>query len=229
MEESKLLRPLVLFLLVISILSKGFTAFTSFNSYGSNVEEKNFAVTQGIDARNLVIEQSKFEIKNFLYQNPEFFSDQMDLGQFSTEIKPQLLVFVSTSMSMQLLKSYYKEVSLYGGTLVFKGLLNDSFKEFIRLVTDLQDQVTSHNTKSENKSVAGVIIDDEAFSKYGVDVVPTIVLSKEEECLDEMTCKVTYDKIVGNIGIKGALEQFETSGDMKVAANKMLAKIKSGW
>ncbi len=228
MEEEKLLYALMIFLFVISIFCEGCIAFASSNSFGTNAEEKadkDFAITQGVDARKFVIEQSKLEIKNFLSSNSDsdLSADQMD--QLNMEVKPQLLVFVSTSMPATLLKNYYKEASKYGGILVFKGLPNGNFKELIRIITDLQDGESAHNAKSENK-VAGAIIDDESFSKFGIEIVPSVVLVQEEECFDSMSCKKTFDKVVGNLGIRGALQQFELSGDMKIAASKLLEKTK---
>jgi type-F conjugative transfer system pilin assembly protein TrbC len=143
------------------------------------------------------------------------FDVEMTDTVFNT--KPQLLIFVSTSMPMSLLRNYYKEASIYGGTIVFNGLPNGSFKELSQLVLDMQEP---NNTKSNH--TVGSIIDDESFQKFGIQNVPSFVLYKEEECFEETSCKITYDKVIGNIGIKAALEGFADNGEMHRDAAKLL-------
>lgn len=127
--------------------------------------------------------------------------------------KPQLHIFVSTSMPKSLLKNYYEEAARYDGILVFKGLPNGSFKELSKLIVELVGM-----NPEEKKNQAGVIIDDEAFARFGIKNVPSFVLYKEEECFTETSCKINYDKIVGNIGIRAALNEFIDTGEMKEAA-----------
>jgi type-F conjugative transfer system pilin assembly protein TrbC len=143
--------------------------------------------------------------------------EQFKLGQeFENEFntsKPQLLIFVSTSMPLSLLKNYYKEAAIYNGILVFKGLPNGSFKELSNLIGELVGP-----KPDETNASAGAIIDDESFERFGVTHVPSFVLYKEEECFTETSCKITYDKIVGNIGIRAVLNEFIDTGEMKEAA-----------
>ena len=126
-----------------------------------------------------------------------------------------LYVFVSTSMSKQLLKNYLAEATKYGGTLVFKGLPNGSFKELIKVVTELVGE-------NNDKLSPNLQVDDEAFDMYGVISVPTIVLSKMDEYHPNQNNKVIYDKIVGNVGIKYGLEKFSESGELQKEALEYL-------
>ena len=132
-----------------------------------------------------------------------------------------LYIFVSTSMSKVLLKSYLAEASKYGGVLVFKGLPEGSFKELTKLITELVD---GKNIIADGPSIQ---IDDEAFGRFNVTAVPTIVLVKDGECspsvMDSKTTPstqsvkfnlVTFDKITGNLGIRYALQQFSESGEL---------------
>jgi type-F conjugative transfer system pilin assembly protein TrbC len=127
-----------------------------------------------------------------------------------TDIKPQLLIFVSSSMPPPLLKTYYKEAMIYDGILVFKGLPNNSFQSLSELIINMQDNSASS------------IIDEELFEKFGIKNIPAFVLYKEEECYYDTSCKVTYDKVIGNIGVRSALEQFIENGDMKEYAIGLL-------
>lgn len=123
-----------------------------------------------------------------------------------------LQIFVSQSMSLNLLRTYYKQAINYGGTLVFKGLPEGSFKELTKLVMQI----------SRGEDIGAMKIDDEAFEKFGISSVPTIVLSQESNCLFNQNCRLIYDKIIGNIGIRVALEKFAESGDLAKEARGLL-------
>ncbi|WP_375319161.1 type-F conjugative transfer system pilin assembly protein TrbC [Candidatus Tisiphia endosymbiont of Oplodontha viridula] len=131
-------------------------------------------------------------------------------------INPAVLkIFVSSGMPSNLLKSYHQQAVKYGGTLVFKGLPNGSFKELTKLVMSI----------SENGEVGSMQIDDEAFDQYGINVVPAILLVKQEGYLGGCfgkSCKVTYDKITGSISVKKALEKFANNGDLSQEAERLL-------
>jgi type-F conjugative transfer system pilin assembly protein TrbC len=130
-------------------------------------------------------------------------------------INPAVLkIFISSGMPSNLLKTYHQQAVKYGGTLVFKGLPNGSFKELSKLVMSI----------SENGEVGSMQIDDEAFDQFGINVVPAILLVKEEDCLAAQSCKVTYDKITGSIGIKVALEKFAINGDLSQEAQELLQR-----
>ena len=131
----------------------------------------------------------------------------------------ELYVFVSTSMPKPLLKSYVSEAKKYGGVLVFKGLPSGSFKELAVLVAELT--IDPVGTKDANNSL-GLQIDDEAFDRFEVSAVPTIILSTTSEYQPHQTTQVIYDKITGNVGIKYALEQFSSSGVLAIDATERL-------
>lgn len=139
-------------------------------------------------------------------QSPDIMQgNKMDVAAIET--KPQLLIFVSSSMQVALLKNYYREAAKYGGILVFKGLPDGSFKELGKLITEMHGDL-------DEEAGAGSIIDDGAFERFGIINVPAFVLYREEECYEETSCKVTYDKIVGNIGVRSALLKFIDEGDV---------------
>jgi len=128
-----------------------------------------------------------------------------------------LRVFVSSSMPVSLLKSYAYEAKKYGATLVFKGLPQDSFKELSKLVLAMND-----GSLEEDNNMSGVQIDDEAFDRFKVTSVPSILLSDESTCETPDLCKLAYDKIDGNLEIEVALQKFAKEGDMKDAADRIM-------
>lgn len=216
MEEEELLRALILALILFNVIPK---------AYASLEKDNHFANSYAKDARQLVIENAKQELLNFERDNES--SGVLNLNDLTYELqtqKPKLLVFVSTSMPETLIKSYYNEAAKFGAVLVFKGLPNGSFREHAELILKLQGdqpQIKDNALLSSNK-LAGSIIDDESFRKYAVERVPTIALIQEEECFDHASCKTTYDIISGNIGIKGALEEFAKAGELSNEAFKLL-------
>ncbi|MFP3012928.1 MAG: type-F conjugative transfer system pilin assembly protein TrbC [Rickettsia sp.] len=124
-------------------------------------------------------------------------------------------MFVSSSMSLNLLRSYYKEAQKYGGHLVFNGLPKGSFKELLRLAQEIV----------EGNDIGGLEIDDEAFKSFKATRVPVIVLSREVDSLFDVEGATTrYDSIQGAVSIKYALEEFATRGDLKEEAKQRLAR-----
>lgn len=124
-----------------------------------------------------------------------------------------LYIFVSTSMPKPLLKSYLSEANKYGGVLVFKGLPQGSFKELTKLVIDI-----TGNNGSLQDIAANVTIDDEAYARFKVVSVPTIVLSLTSEYHPNRTAIFKFDKMVGNVGVKYSLEEFSRSGELATQA-----------
>ena len=75
---------------------------------------------------------------------------------------------------------------------------------------------------ANDTSSPGLQIDDEAFDRFEVSAVPTIILSTTSEYQPHQTSTVIYDKITGNVGIKYALEQFSSSGTLAKEATERL-------
>ena len=169
--------------------------------------DKQWAVDLGNSSREMVWQdlKSKFEEQEQLELNmginPDHHSQKHPGG---------LYIFISTSMSKPLLKSYFDAANIYGGTLVFKGLPNNSFKELAKLVQEIV------GVNELNK--ASFQIDDQAFERFDIEQVPTIILSLESEYLPNQSSRIIYDKMTGNVGIKYSLEQFASSGELKTQA-----------
>ena len=153
-------------------------------------------------------EQEQLEIKTGFKSN----SDEERERQFAG-----LYIFVSTSMPKPLLKSYLQEANKYGGVLVLKGLPQGSFKELTKFVIDL----TGNNGNLQDIA-ANIQIDDEAYERFKVVSVPTIVLSVDSEYHPNQTAILKFDKMVGNVGVNYSLEEFSKSGELKAQASGYL-------
>ena len=153
-------------------------------------------------------EQEQLEIKTGFKSN----SDEERERQFAG-----LYIFVSTSMPKPLLKSYLQEANKYGGVLVLKGLPQGSFKELTKFVIDL-----TGNNGNLQEIAANIQIDDEAYEKFKIVSVPTIVLSFDPEYHPNQSATFKFDKMIGNVGVKYSLEEFSKSGELTMQASRYL-------
>ena len=195
MAQKKLL-PL---LIILAVMAYTFKAF-------ADVSDEEWANNLSQNAMDMTWQN----LKGQLEESKIYGDDYSD--QAMKKRTGGLMIFVSSSMPNALLQTYAKEAEKYGGVLVFKGLPGGNFKALTKLVTAIQGE----------KDDCPMQIDDEAFELYGITRVPAIILSKESDCTPWQTCKVSYDKIIGNIGIKFALEKFRDEGELSNLAGELL-------
>lgn len=193
MEKAKLLRLLILIYCIL-------IANTAF----AEVSDVEWAKGAALSDHTRVREDFKH-----LMQDKDF--DQ-DLRDSVLKPRPVLQIFVSSSMSKQLLKNYAKEAYRYEGVLVFRGLPSNSFRKLTNLVMDISDE----------KFPTPMQIDDEAFTRFGISTVPSIVLTMPNAMFSEQTSHEKFDKVAGNITIKAALEIFAQQGDLSLNAREIL-------
>lgn len=112
----------------------------------------------------------------------------------------QLLVLVSQSMPETSIQGLWQQAYKIGARLVFRGLIDDSFK-------NTQDYMTR----------LGIIadIDPNPFADYQVKSVPTFILAD----------KGKVDRVAGHICLSEALAQFQASGDLKDQARYFTQKL----
>ncbi len=125
--------------------------------------------------------------------------DKIKNSSCSKNKKNGFRIFVSLSMPKSLLEQYDKQAKQIGAKLVIRGFKNNSFKETIQYTQKIAMEV-----------------DPMAFRKFSVTSVPSFVLSDNSK----------FDKIIGNVSIKYALEQFEAKGDLKQKAKKYLMRLR---
>lgn len=143
-----------------------------------------------------------------------------------------LYFFVSFSMPIELLRSYAMEAMWSGGTLVFRGIPEG--KDIASFITT--ELVQLFNGKID---IGSMSLDPRLFELYGVDVVPSIVLTRDnsqvtctagekkiqagEKQVSFQTCgpldESNYLKISGAVSTDYALRQFIENGFPQAKSN----------
>lgn len=132
----------------------------------------------------------------------DFIKERRAALLHETPQETDFFVFVSTSMHPDHLLEIGKEAQRYGGVLVLRGLVQDSFKETLKELSFLF------------KKEVGVLIDPQLFEDHNVQQVPTFVL----------TDGTRWDRMIGSVSPKYALESFAERGDLSREAQRRLNK-----
>ncbi|NCP62694.1 MAG: type-F conjugative transfer system pilin assembly protein TrbC [Alphaproteobacteria bacterium] len=120
-----------------------------------------------------------------------------------------LYIFVSFSLSDEILKALSQQAKAMGGNLVIQGLVNNSFKE----------------TQARLRTLGIPIdIDPTLFERFEVKRIPTFVLTE----IKDGDIKGPYDKVTGNVSVQSALELFAVEGELLEAAQSLLQSKKEG-
>ncbi len=151
--------------------------------------------TQAVEAVSLVNEHKNIE-KNI----------------FSKKENVDFYIFASLGLSDTTLKQMVDYAKIYNGVIVLRGAEDNSFKKTTEHIGRLVKEGEE----------AAIIIDPILFKQFQVERVPTYVLTKQEKCPMGMSCKPIYDKIIGNITPKYALEKFVEKGDLFLEAKALL-------
>lgn len=125
-----------------------------------------------------------------------------------SSLYPKLLVFVSFSMPLEVIKVLGSQTHQLGGKLVLRGLVKGNFKETLEKLKELQEEV---------------IIDPPLFETFNVKNVPTFVLRQERSMSSLETG--AYDRLQGNVTLHYALEQFALKGNE--GARALLQQLRS--
>lgn len=115
--------------------------------------------------------------------------------------KAPLKIFVSSSMPKESLKALHMQAQRIGARLIFRGLIQNSFKETQRYFKDLGISAD---------------IDPPAFEEHRITHVPTFVLVGE---------KSKTDRLQGNISLDEALAIMTEKGDLKWLAKKLKGQL----
>lgn len=116
---------------------------------------------------------------------------------------PQLVVFASFSMPKPTWARLMSQAERIGAPIVLRGLDQGSLRKTVARLHTLQ-----------GRRAANVQIDPQAFERYQISAVPTIILTKPnagqgacgtKACADA----TTYAKVVGDVSIDYALERIE--------------------
>lgn len=109
---------------------------------------------------------------------------------------PQILIFISFSMSDTSIKQWAAQAEQFGAKLVLRGFVGNSFKETV---------MAAHRLFAKD-NLGGFIIDPFAFQKYQIQTVPAVVVEIDGE----------YDVVFGDIGLFEALKIIKAKGALSV-------------
>ena len=129
------------------------------------------------------------------------------------------IVFVSLSMPKASLVDIVQAVHKAGGKVIIRGMIDNNMQKTIRRTRDI----------IATAKVGEINIDPRPFDMFGVQSVPTFIMTTQSinNCLDvKCTTKPVYDKLVGNVSVEIALENFVSNGDTKKFAAAYLQKLR---
>lgn len=86
-------------------------------------------------------------------------------GQNQSSSEPQILVFVSLSLSKASLVALARDAQKYNAKLILRGVKNNSFKEMLKAIQSLGEELEG-----------AMEINPELFKEYDIKAVPTFVL-----------------------------------------------------
>ena len=109
-----------------------------------------------------------------------------------------LIIFVSMSMPDAMLRGYAQQAKRFGATLVLRGMVNDRMSQ------------TQAKIQQLNAAGASWQINPEAFKKFRVEKVPSIVMaSAASSSVMEDGCSPpgTFALVAGDVGVAAALDR----------------------
>lgn len=141
--------------------------------------------------------------ESMLNEYKKFHQVTKSQNSCSARIKDGLKIFISFSMPREIIQNYDYIARKIGAKLIIRGLINNSFKETISYIKQLNEQGMM------------IDIDPRPFNDFKINLVPSFVISSGNN----------YDKLVGNVSVIYALEQFAASGDAAVLAKEYLERL----
>lgn len=128
--------------------------------------------------------------------DPAAIAEQFRQTQADTAPRgPALLVFVSFSMPAESLLRLAQQAKQADGVLVFRGLAGVSLREMVARVQPLA------------KTGAAIQINPEAFTRFGVAVVPTFALASSAAPCGDSVCEALVQRVAGDVTLEHALER----------------------
>lgn len=127
------------------------------------------------------------------------------------------IIFASLSMTRESLQALSREARKLGAAIVFRGLKDDDFIAMRKELAGLGE---------------GFAIDPTLFTRFGVQEVPTFILPVEPlmPCDMDGCPPVRHVKLVGNLGLEGALDFISLNSSepgAKEIANAYLKKMRN--
>lgn len=114
---------------------------------------------------------------------------------------PELFVFVSFSMPHASLVRLAEQARRANAVLVFRGLAGATLREMVERLQPLA------------RTGAAMQIDPEAFTRFGIEVVPTFVLATRGTDCGERACEGQTHRVAGDVSLDHALDRLARAGD----------------
>ena len=139
-----------------------------------------------------------------------------------------LMVFLTLSMPDEALAGWLEQTARAGGVAVIRGFVGDRLSTTLKRLTALQEIAPA------TKTHGGVSIDPTAFTRFDVDVAPTVIVSTAplppcatQGCAGDPP--PPHDRIKGNITLDHALRLLVRGGDAAPeTARRHLAMLETG-
>ncbi len=139
---------------------------------------------------------------------------------------PQLYIFVSFSMPDITLRRLLTQAERIEGSLILRGLVNDSMAKTKDKIAELLEVDAQGNTRFTN----GLAIDPTLYQRFDITQVPTFVLTNQpaERCSNDGCPSTDYVRLSGDSTLEYALETMarEAPDSMKDSAKTLLVRMK---
>ena len=154
--------------------------------------------------------QAKKSAKPDRSQAFDFDAMVADAGAMASEgmgEAPRFIAFASTSMPPTALRTMIDDVTRAGGVVVLRGLPQNSAKVLTAALSKIA---------RPGEQLTGVGIDPRLFRAFGIEAVPTyVVTSSDFDLCDGFECRTQvppHDRMSGNVSTAYALETFARGG-----------------
>lgn len=121
---------------------------------------------------------------------------------FGSSDKLQRYVFISLGMPEQGLISIISQAKQYGFIPILRGFKEGSYKKTVLALEEII-----------KKTEYGIVIDPELFKEFDIEVVPTFVIVKHNNCARSICQSKKFNKLSGNVSVKFALETLLKGGE----------------
>ncbi|MBL8676043.1 MAG: type-F conjugative transfer system pilin assembly protein TrbC [Alphaproteobacteria bacterium] len=164
--------------------------------------------------RETVLEEREFQesIADLQVQDPLQASHFKHTSNNKVQSE-NLYIFVSFSLGEKALLNLAQEAKIYGATLVLRGFKDGSYAQTVKSLQKIIQETGQ-----------SFMIDPELFTLFGINVVPTYVLSKPFKLSSQERMQTPlYDRLQGHVSVSYALGAFAKEGSLKENASSLLA------
>jgi len=170
-----------------------------------------------------MLQQARTDINKLLNQA----QDQPQPAPTDQKTRPQLYVFVSTSMPNITLKRLLVQASRIKGSLILRGLVEGDMGKTKEKIMQLLEADAMGNTQIDG----GLSIDPTLFERFDISLAPSFVVTNTpaERCNKSGCPDTDYARLSGDTTIEYALETIAREAPMmRECAQTILKRLKQG-